>query len=123
VKEACTESGHLEVALIHVGRVLIHAPADPGGLWMHRAVASALNDRDAKEMRNSFKTGTYNSRGFYEVDPTGKPERELAELFRRKAGEVENAGFHRFADTLRSLADDYEREAERIVVEHQKEEG
>jgi hypothetical protein len=121
VKEACTESGHLEVALIHIGQVLIHAPTDPGGLWIHRAVADALN-RDADEMRNGFRTGTYNSRGVHWVDPTGKPERELAEQFRRKAEEVENAGFHRFAVTLRSLADDYKREADRIVVEHQKEE-
>ena len=52
------------------------------------------------------------------VDPTGKPERELAEQFRRKAEEVENAGFQRFAVTLRSLAEGYDREAERIIGDH-----
>lgn len=117
-KNLCTESGHLEVALIHIGEVLIHAPSDPSGLWIHRAVATALNDRDTKDMRDGFRTGTYNSRGVHWVDPTGKPEKELAEQFRRKAEDVENAGFQRFAVTLRDLAESYEREAERIINEH-----
>ena len=121
VKEACTASGHLEVALINIGEVLIHAPPDPDGLWIRRAVAAALNDREADDMRDGYRTGTYNSRGVHWVDPTGKPERELAEQFRSKAEEVENAGFQRFAVTLRGLADSYDREAERIVIEHRQE--
>jgi len=114
VKTVCAESGHLEVALVNIGKVLIYAPQDPGGLWIHRAVADALDDRDADEMRVGFKTGKYNSRGAHLVDPTGEQERELARQFRRKAEEVENAGFHRFAVALRGLADDYDREAERV---------
>lgn len=119
VKAICTESGHLEVALINVGEVLIHAPPDPDGLWIHRAVAAALNDREADEMRDGFRTGAYNSRGVHWVDPTGKPERELAEQFRRKAEEVENVGFQRFAVTLKGLAEGYDREAKRIISDHQ----
>ena len=69
-------------------------------------------------MRNGFRTGTYNSRGVHYVDPTGKPERELAEQFRSKAEEIENAGFQRFAIILRDLADGYDREAERIIGDH-----
>jgi len=118
VKALCTESGHLEVALINIGEVLIHTPPDPVGLWIHRTVAAALNDREADDMRDGFRTGTYNSRGAHWVDPTGKPERELAEQFRSKAEEVENAGFQRFAVTLRGLADGYDREAERIINDH-----
>lgn len=118
VKAICTESGHLEVALINIGEVLIHTPPDPDGLWIRAVVAAALNDREADEMRDGFRTGTYNSRGAHWVDPTGTPERELAEQFRRKAEEVENAGFQRFAVTLKNLADGYEREAERIIGDH-----
>lgn len=121
VKQLCTESDRLEVALITIGEVLIHAPANPDGLWIHRAVATALNDREADELRDGFGTGMYNSRGVHEVDPTGKPERELAEQFRNKAEEIENAGFHRFAVTLRDLADGYDREAERVIAEHKRE--
>ena len=56
------------------------------------------------------------------VDPTGKPERELAEQWRKKAEDVENAGYQRFATTLRRLAEGYDREAERIVAEHDADE-
>ena len=121
VKLLCTESGHLEVALINIGEVLIHAPEDADGLWIHRAVATELNDREADKLRNGFGTGTYNSRGVHDVDPSGKPERELAKQFRNKAEEIENAGFQRFAVTLRDLADSYDREAERIIAEQKRE--
>lgn len=118
VKEISKASGHLEVALINVGEVLIHSPADSDGLWMHRSIAAALNDRDADEMRNGYRTGVYNSRGAHWVDPTGKPEKELAKKFRDKAEDIENAGFARIAITLRNLADGYERDAERVISDH-----
>lgn len=47
VKEICTESGHLEVALITIGEVLIHSPADPDSLWINRTIAEALAERIA----------------------------------------------------------------------------
>lgn len=122
VKEVCLESGHLEVALITIGEVLIHTPPDPDGLWIRRAVASALNAREGDDMRNGYRTGTHNARGFHWVDPTGKPERDLVEQFRNKAEEMENAGFQRFAVTLRGLADDYGREAKRIIDDHNEQE-
>ncbi|MCG8345124.1 MAG: hypothetical protein MI685_08205 [Chlorobiales bacterium] len=118
VKALCMESGHLEVALINIGEVLIHAPADQGGLWINRAIAGALNDRDADDMRNGFRTGTYNSRGAHWIDPTGKPEKELARQYQLKAEAIENVGFQRFAVTLRSIAVGYEKEAKRIVNEY-----
>ena len=120
-KEECAETGHLEVALIHIGNVLIHAPPDPEGLWIHRTVASALNAKDAEKLRNSFWVGLLNSRGAYEIDPTGKPERALAEKYKQKAEEVENAGYHRLAVTLRKLAEGYEREADTYIAEHDAE--
>lgn len=121
VKAICTKSGHLEVALIKIGEVLIHTPADKNGLWINRVVAKALNDQDAENMRNGFSTGTYNSRGVHCVDPTGKPEKELAEQFRTKAEKAENEGFQRFAVTLRDLADNYDKEAEQIISEYKQE--
>jgi hypothetical protein len=117
-KRICTESGHLEVALIHVGEVLVHAPPDSDGLWVDTTVASALNERDNDHLRRGFSTSLYNSRGVHWVDPTGKPERELAEEYRRKAEEVENAGFQRLASTLRDMAIGYQREAERVISDH-----
>ncbi len=121
IKESCAESGHLEVALTHVGQVLIYCPPNPQGLWIDQTIADALNAKDAEEMRNGFRLELINSRGVHWVDPTGKPERELAERYRQKAEEVENAGYQRFATTLRGLAEDYDRDADRIVAEHKQE--
>ena len=119
-KETCAESGHLEVALIRIGGVLIHTPSDPEGLWIHRAVAAALNANDTEKIRKGFRLGISNSRGWHKVDPKGKPEQELAEQYRQKAEDIENAGYHRFAVTLRELAEDYEREAERNMDRYEE---
>jgi hypothetical protein len=69
-------------------------------------------------MRRGFEAEAYNSRGLHIIDPTGKPEKELAEQYRRKADEVENAGYQRFAVTLRGLSKSYDRDAERNIAEH-----
>ena len=111
----CIKSGHLEIAMEMVGHVLIHAPADPDGLWIHRSIAKALNAKDAQDLRNGFHSELYNSRGVHWVDPSGKPERELAAKYRSQADLVENSGYFRLADTLRELASSYDREAERLL--------
>ncbi|MFV1951258.1 MAG: hypothetical protein ACC630_04780 [Nitrospinota bacterium] len=72
-------------------------------------------------MRNGFCSAIFNSRGVHTIDPTGKPERELAGKYRQQANEVENAGFQRLAASLRGLADSYDREADRIIDEHKSE--
>lgn len=115
VKKECSETGHLEIAMTMMGHVLIHVPADPDGLWIHRAAAAALNAKDADDMRNGFRTQLYNSRGVHWVDPTGSPERELASGYLGQAEAVDDAGFYRLAATLRGLAASYERDAERII--------
>jgi len=118
VKRECAETGHLEIAMTMTGHVLIHVPADPDGLWIHRAAAAALNTKDAEDMRNGFRTQLYNSRGVHWVDPTGSPEYELASGYLAQVEAVENAGFHRLAATLRGLAASYERDAKRIISRH-----
>lgn len=115
VKRKCSETGHLEIALQRVGHVLVYAPPDPDGLWIHRSAATVLNAEDSEEMRVGFRTELFNSRGVHWVDPTGKPERELAAKYRKQAEEVEAAGYHRLASTLRELAEEYDHEAERIL--------
>lgn len=123
VKKQCEESGHLDVALETLGAVLIYSPPDPDGLWIHRTVAEALNAEDAESLRKRYYMGIMNSRGFHFVDPSGKPERELAVKYRKQAEDVENAGYYRFAQTLRDLAKTYENEAQRIIDEYNQEQN
>ena len=122
VKGTCSESGHLDAALNNIGMVLIHCPPDSDGLWIHHTVAEELDGRNTGEMRQGYNTGILSSRGAHVVDPTGKPERELAEQWRSKAEEIENAGYQRFATSLRRLAEDYDRQSERVVSERNAEE-
>ncbi|MFH0768745.1 MAG: hypothetical protein V1932_04160 [Chloroflexota bacterium] len=110
-----------EVALTHVGKVLIHCPPDTDGLWINHAAAEALNAKDAEEMRNGFSVAISNSRGVHTIDPNGKPELELSEKYRKQAEDVEDAGYQRLASTLRQLADSYANEAGRIIDEHKQE--
>lgn len=115
VQEICTESGHLDPALLKAGEVLIHAPADPDGLWLHGAIAAALNANEAEAMRDGFRTALFNSRDVHFVDASGAPERRLAQQYHQQAEDVENAGYHRLATTLRGLSDRYYRDAGRVV--------
>lgn len=120
VQTSCSDSGHLEVALSHIGGVLIHCPPDSDGFWINRAVAEVLNGRDAEKMRNGFCIGICNSRGVHWIDPTGRPEKEFAAKYRQQAEEVENAGYQRLAITLKNLAEGYERDAAWIIEQHRR---
>ncbi|MEK8019538.1 MAG: hypothetical protein VSS75_021910, partial [Candidatus Parabeggiatoa sp.] len=111
----CSETGHIKVALLTIGKVLFYCPGDPGGLWINKAAANALNRKDAEKMRDGFCSEILNSRGVHTVVPTGKPERELAEKYRQQAHDAENEGFQRLAVSLRELADSYDKEADRII--------
>lgn len=114
VKEEFTDEDQRALALTMVGHALVYVPPDPGGLWIHRAAAAALNARAARDMRDGFTTELFNSRELHSVDPSGKAERDLAERFRLQADAVEDAGYHRLASSIRELEEMYEREAERV---------
>jgi hypothetical protein len=109
------ESGHYSLAMQHIGNVLYYSPKDSTGLWIDKSVAEIIDGYDADNIREGFTLQVFNSRGVYMVDPTGKNERELAEMWRQKADAVENEGYIRFASSLKELAKSYEREAERVI--------
>jgi uncharacterized cupin superfamily protein len=115
VEEIVKASGHYNVAMIQLGKVLVNAPEGSDGLWIHPVIAGAMNVRERASLRDGYSTGVRNSRGFYKVDPEAKPEQELAEKYRQHADEVENVGYQRLATTLRDLADSYDRDAQRII--------
>jgi hypothetical protein len=101
----------MEVASTMIGQVLIYAPPDPDGLWLHHSVAEILNAKESNDMRDGFRTALFNSRGVH-WGSGGRAEHELAKKYMDKAEEVEAHGYQRLADSLRELAETYEREAE-----------
>lgn len=112
VKTITRESGHYEIAMSQVGQVLPYSPKDPDGLWIHKAVAEALNAPDAGEMRSGFTVELFNSRGVHSFTH-GREEKEHAVKYRKMADDLDAAGFQRFAASLRGLAASYERDAQR----------
>ena len=106
------ETGHGEVAQTQVGQVLTHAPPDPDGLWIHQAVAAALNERTADEMRSGFIIEIFNQRGTHGFT-AGEEELKLAQLNREKADALDHNGYWRFATAMRKVAASYDRDAER----------
>jgi hypothetical protein len=117
VKAKASESGHFDIAMDQIGKVLICAPADPSGLWIRREIANALNDKDAEAMRDGFTTGLFNTRGVHGYT-AGKEELGLANRFHRDADALESSGFHRFAKSIREIANTYERDAEREALQN-----
>lgn len=112
VKNKSAESGYFEIAMSMLGQVMTNAPADPSGLWIHQAAATALNSREMDAMRNGFRTQLFNSRGVY--SPTGgSGEHALANMYKERAAKVDDRGLTRLATTLRDLAASYERDAKR----------
>jgi hypothetical protein len=115
VRQSCSTSGHLAVALTQVGHVLAHAPKDVDGLWIHPAAAKALNARDANDMRAGFTCELFNVRGAHWGDE-GKSEHKLAEVYHGRADALEERGLHRIATAIRELAVSYEKDAERFAA-------
>ena len=112
VKRKAGETGHLGVAMITLGGAFSHAPKDPSGLWLHRAVASVLEESDAGDIRDGFCNALFNSRGVHSYS-AGREERKISMGYLSKAEAVESAGFIRLAAAIRELADSYERIANR----------
>ena len=106
------ETGHGEITQIEIGKVLTHAPQDPNGLWIHKAVAAVLDEGATGRMRFNFMLALKNQRGVHSFSH-GAQERILAQGYREKAEALDIAGFTRFATTMRELADQYDADAER----------
>jgi len=111
-KISCEETGHLQIALDQIGKVLAHSPADASGLWIHKGVAEMLNEKDVDAMRSAFTVELFNMRGTF-WGSKGEQEKKLALSYREKAEAVEKEGYIRLAASLRGLADSYDRDAER----------
>ena len=115
VKRSCKESGHLGIALDQVGKVFAYYPSDPGGLWIHKAIAEILNDKGSQDMRDAFNVQRFNMRGVHGFT-AGEAEKEIALDWKRRAEEVEKAGYIRFGTSLRKFAASYERDAQREAL-------
>ena len=117
VLELCEQSGYLEIAKHHIGNVLFYAPADKGGLWIDKNIASLINEENNDILRNGYHQEAINSRGVSIVDFSGAKDRARAKDYSQKAEELRKHGFLNFEATLNALATDSEKDALRSIKE------
>ena len=111
VKNSFCNEDNFDYILYTIGQKLIYIPADTDGFWINKDVAQIINEKDHNDIRDGLSNGIRNSRGAYFVDPTGQAEKDIAQMYRSRAEETENLGYHRLADMLRDIAKQYDYEA------------
>lgn len=71
-----------------------------------------INKAQNKDLRVGYEVGVMNQRGVHVVDPTGKEEIEIASKYSDMANAIERKGYKRYADALRNISKQYEKEAQ-----------
>ena len=93
-----------------IGNGLSYAKQENG--LPNDTIMSELNKPQNREMRLGYQLGIQNQRGVHWVDPEGKPEYELAQKYHGYATIAEERGYSRVSETLKTIAENYLREAE-----------
>ena len=106
------EADRRDVGARAIGRVLAKAPSDPDGTWPCIEIRDLFQEMRSEKLEAGFYTAVLNNRGATtrSLDAGGAPERALAADYREKA-ENFNDEWPRTAALLRSLAENYERDA------------
>lgn len=111
-KALCVSSGHWAIAQQTIGQAFVFPPAGLDGMLENTAAAKVLDTSEYDDMRIGFRVALFNKRGVYGFTH-GREELEIAQKYRDYATRYDAAKFTLIAATLRSLADSYERDAER----------
>ena len=111
-KRLCLESGHWAIAQQTVGQTFAFPPAGLEGMLANPGVAKVLDTSELDDMRIGFRLALFNERGAFSFTH-GNEELKIAQKYREFADRYDAAKFTLIAATLRSLAESYERDAER----------
>jgi len=112
------EAGRTAVGDSSIGHLLSGAPVGVDGTWPHEDVRAIIEAVGSEDLERGIRIGVYNSRGVVSRDPAigGSQERAIAERYERDAENVA-ARWPRTAAMLRSMADNYRRDARREDLE------
>lgn len=100
----------------YIGKVLAHAPLDPGGAWPHRAVRDEIERLASEEIERAIQIERYNMRGMHSRDiyEGGDKERDLANTNYQAA--ALSSAWPRTAALLHAIAKTWEEEAKRFDI-------
>lgn len=102
--------GCLDGADSQIGRNLFYAPGGMDGFFLPEAVAEFLENNE--RARHGYDMESINSRGVHWVDPTGKPEDDIANSYEDRARQAEARGYANLATLMMDISATYRREAE-----------
>lgn len=114
VQRLCEASGHWAIAQQMIGKALMYGPAGLVEMLNLPVVAKTLDAPEHDHVRRGLRMEIFNSRGVHGFT-RGKEELQFAQRYREHATKYDLAKYPRIAEMLRSLAEGYEREAERDV--------
>ncbi|MGD0955951.1 MAG: hypothetical protein ABR953_03880 [Candidatus Acidiferrales bacterium] len=92
VRKRAAEKDRLVIAEQTIGKLLAHAPDDPGdSLWPHIVIRECLEDWQAEQIEQAVVIERFNMRGGGARDPKagGKPEHDLATEIRQACRHLE----------------------------------
>jgi len=111
VEKWSKENDRFEITMRIVGENLSYSQTDENGM-PHLAIMKTLNKATNDSMRRGYFIGVVNQRGACFVDPEGKPEDALADMFAQRASYAESLGYARFADVFHRISESYRSGAE-----------
>ena len=95
--------------------MLSHVPDGSDGVWPREGVRALLDREALEDLRDGFVIQIHNNRGVHSATG-GAEERALAARYRAHADAL-MLDWPRLAGALKSVAEDYERQAQRESVE------
>ena len=107
-RDLCNSKGRLEIADVHIGRVLSHSPFGADKLWPALPIRDIFEQIKSDAMENGFLTGTINKRGVVtrELYEGGKQEEELSKKYKEWSEKLQ-IKWPRMAKILREVSNHY----------------
>lgn len=121
VKAWSKENDRYAVTMHTVGAGFAYAELDDEKM-PRKVIMEELNKVENEEIRRGYVIGISNKRGMHTIEPDGKPEKELAADYEERAKIAEERGYSRYSNTLREIANQYNREAAYNILRAQEEE-
>ena len=95
-----------------IGEILSHAPIGKDNIWPHEAVRDIIERCESLDIEKGIEIGKFNQRGVTTrtLSEGGEQERKIAEEYERQAEKIKFE-FPRTAGMLLRLAESYKRQA------------
>jgi hypothetical protein len=111
VRALAKECSRETVADIMVGQIFGRSQTGEDGIWPHEAIREVLEECRSDDIAKGMTTGRYNARGAVWRGKGGEQERDLAETYRKWAGQLA-IRYNFTSRVLGSMAEIYKKEAE-----------